>query len=719
MKKYSLVSLVLVFSLTFSTVAQAVFQDLPSAHPNFDAVTYVQSEGIVEGYEDGTFRPDSKINRAEFTKIVMESAYPDSSSGEGCFSDVADEWFAKYVCDAKLKAIINGYPDGTFKPAQNISFVEAAKIIVLAYQVEVTADAELWYRPFVEYMGENKAIPFSIDRLEHELTRGEMAEMIFRLETGVDKLSQTYESLVGVADTPIEPVDEEPLADACINGGTQLDIMEALDGAGAVATLCKNALFTLTAPVKFSDEGQSIVTDGLPKGDERATLRIASGDAATAIDADGYDKVEIKSLIVDGNRADLGTAEGALIEFGDGIAQVVEDLKAFDPRGESILMLAAGADLSCASAQVRNNQFGPGGNYLYGLASGISLACRNSVVENNVITDVTDGGIVIHQAPGSLVRENQIVAETNPLQYGISMTSYAPFDGKFTETVVQGNTVEALGALIKVAVAMGDVNTCFDSENNLSHKFNTGAIVKQNTLKGEMMGYGFVAEGVKDWIAVENIDLSTHVSPSIEAGAGCFGATNPPPVGFIIDADYARGGFQSDFLEEDFGMLLDVWKVDKVVDQACVRDLVGTEVFEAIKSGSRGPVWEALKAATNGPKVASCISVYEPPEIAQQPQNVVLGSTYGVRVNPMTCVDNVLTVRVEPLVYMNLFSKDSFVLMVDDFIVDCAGLPDIIRPQQKLTCTISDFVATGLHHLDWYGVPTVDTDGEDFECTAS
>ncbi|HLG25316.1 MAG TPA: S-layer homology domain-containing protein, partial [Candidatus Gracilibacteria bacterium] len=91
--------------------------------------------------------------------------------------------------------IISGYPDGTFKPAQNINFAEASKIVVNAFGYETVDDA-VWYRPYVEKLAELNAIPESIDGFDHKVTRGEMVEMIYRLrEKLTDKPSQTYAEL--------------------------------------------------------------------------------------------------------------------------------------------------------------------------------------------------------------------------------------------------------------------------------------------------------------------------------------------------------------------------------------------------------------------------------------------------------------------------------------------------------------------------------------------
>ncbi len=172
-------------------LANADFSDVPITHPNSDAILYAQENGIVQGYPDETFKPDKTINRAEFTKIIMETVFPGSSEGENCFPDVRTDWFAKYVCDAVDRVIINGYPDGTFKPGEQINFVEAAKIIVLAFNFEYDTDAEIWFKGYVDILANKNAIPTSINAFDKKITRGEMTEIIYRLKTNRRDLPST------------------------------------------------------------------------------------------------------------------------------------------------------------------------------------------------------------------------------------------------------------------------------------------------------------------------------------------------------------------------------------------------------------------------------------------------------------------------------------------------------------------------------------------------
>lgn len=177
---------------------QKGFPDVGETHANAEAITYLKTEGIVAGFADGTFQPENKISRAAFTKIIIEAQFTaeeiENCTLEEIFSDVpAQEWFARYVCVAKENGIIGGFPDGTFGPEKNIAFPAAAKILVETFGFE-NSENDVWYAPYIEALAERNAIPESIGGVDYQITRGEMAEMIWRLKEEVmDRASKTAE----------------------------------------------------------------------------------------------------------------------------------------------------------------------------------------------------------------------------------------------------------------------------------------------------------------------------------------------------------------------------------------------------------------------------------------------------------------------------------------------------------------------------------------------
>lgn len=200
-KKLFFATLIFAVLFLFSTATQinaetdTVFSDLNSNSPFFDAISYVKSEGIVNGYEDGTYKPDSQINRAEFVKIIIGATFTEDQisacTQTKTFSDVSNtDWFSPYICMAANNGIINGYEDGSFKPSNYINFAEASKIISNAFGYE-TSPKELWYQSFIEKLEELKAIPSTICSTSKNISRGEMAEMMYRLKENIADKSST------------------------------------------------------------------------------------------------------------------------------------------------------------------------------------------------------------------------------------------------------------------------------------------------------------------------------------------------------------------------------------------------------------------------------------------------------------------------------------------------------------------------------------------------
>lgn len=172
-----------------------VFSDITTSYDYYEAVNYLQNEDVVEGYGDGSYKPENTINRAEFAKIaLLASGY--EPEGSNCFPDVTDQWFASYVCKAQDLGLVDGYPGGTFKPERPINFVEAGKIVAngLGLELEENYQKE-WFHLYVKALEDNKAIPPSVETFDHYVDRGEMAEMIWRIQTNQNKSTEGYDGL--------------------------------------------------------------------------------------------------------------------------------------------------------------------------------------------------------------------------------------------------------------------------------------------------------------------------------------------------------------------------------------------------------------------------------------------------------------------------------------------------------------------------------------------
>ena len=104
-------------------------------------ISTMSALSIITGYPDGTFKPNKPITRAEFAAIAAR--FDETQSGKSAtFSDVIGHWAAKEIGIAYYNDWIKGYPDGTFKPDQNITRAEAMTLInrVLERKPESPAD---------------------------------------------------------------------------------------------------------------------------------------------------------------------------------------------------------------------------------------------------------------------------------------------------------------------------------------------------------------------------------------------------------------------------------------------------------------------------------------------------------------------------------------------------------------------------------------------------
>lgn len=107
------------YSSTFNDVAKGCWA------ANY--IGYMQQFGIVTGYEDGSFRPDAPVTRAEFAAIA--SRFEKLTQGSASFTDVPDtHWAVRYINFAATRGWVTGYEDGTFKPEYSITRAEVAAV---------------------------------------------------------------------------------------------------------------------------------------------------------------------------------------------------------------------------------------------------------------------------------------------------------------------------------------------------------------------------------------------------------------------------------------------------------------------------------------------------------------------------------------------------------------------------------------------------------------
>ncbi|QRV72576.1 right-handed beta helix region protein [Ceratobasidium sp. AG-Ba] len=325
-------------------------------------------------------------------------------------------------------------------------------------------------------------------------------------------------------------------------------------GDNYILSLCPNTTYPLTGPLVFTNPGQEISTAGYPIDDSRAILLV---NGSTANDGTGHTiaiqggcpqckDIKMRNFQIDGNRRGAPPISGGgnMEIGGSGGGQLVEFVKSFDPRGWSCLHIAEGV-LDCANATVRYNDIGPCGSDVFGhWSDGISLSCKDSQVYDNWIKDPTDGGIVIFQSPGSLIRNNTIWVENNTCLGGINLVDYDPFAGNYTGTQHQSP--------IRV-----QQRECYYKDGDTS---------RVETL----FGYGIPVSGVKDFTVRDNIMFGNYTFIGAK-GPNCTEKDIvPPAVDFVIDPAAVTTS-----------SILGVWKLHTITALLCLTP----------PRGGTSPVW--------------------------------------------------------------------------------------------------------------------------------
>jgi hypothetical protein len=176
-------------------IKSAMFSDVDSTNEHYQAIRRLKEKGIIQGYPDGSFRPDNVVSRVEALKFIFEGIEEENlEDGDLTFSDTENgQWYGKYLNTAYNLGIVEGYPDGSFRPTNTVNRVEFLKMLLEAMDEDLQdgiledvyedVPANEWFAPYVLFAKENELIDVTDNqfRPSEGMTRGEVAELIYRL----------------------------------------------------------------------------------------------------------------------------------------------------------------------------------------------------------------------------------------------------------------------------------------------------------------------------------------------------------------------------------------------------------------------------------------------------------------------------------------------------------------------------------------------------------
>ncbi len=177
-----------------------VFTDITPGNDHYVAIQYLKENGLIQGYDDGSFKPLKEINRAEALKIITgaltKEKEPLRDIADFEFEDIdAESWYYTYVAEAWSNGIVDGYPDGKFHPENTINRAESLKMALIQDKADLPdqvtekpytdVPVDAWFAPYAQVSKERSLILRS--RTDggmypgQNMNRGEFAELIYRV----------------------------------------------------------------------------------------------------------------------------------------------------------------------------------------------------------------------------------------------------------------------------------------------------------------------------------------------------------------------------------------------------------------------------------------------------------------------------------------------------------------------------------------------------------
>lgn len=297
-------ALMIVSMIPFTAFAadETTASDL-SGHWAENVITEWMDYGIINGYEDGTIRPNNKITRAEMT-AMLDRVMDYQTKANNTFSDLSDSWYTDVILKANAAGVISGYPDGTVKPDATITRQEAVAMFSRVLSLDTknapeatftdNADVADWAKDAVNAMAAADYIHGSDGQFRPNdgITR---AEVVTILNNIFDKLYQKAGEYTGDVDgSAVINTDQVTLKDMTISG----DLIIA-EGVGDGHVVLDNVTVDGKLIVRGGGENSVII-----KGDSKINnISVERIDGAVRVAVE--DNASVNAVLIDNGGQDV------------------------------------------------------------------------------------------------------------------------------------------------------------------------------------------------------------------------------------------------------------------------------------------------------------------------------------------------------------------------------------------------------------------------------
>lgn len=339
-KRLAVIMLVVAMILSTAGIASAALSDVAGTRYE-ESVEYLRNLKVVAGYPDGTFKPEATITRAEAAKIIIVMKYgsttlADLLKGAVTFSDVPGaHWASGFIALAKNAGIVNGYPDGTFKPEGLVTYAEFAKMLVeaagltplaglawpanyvgAAQAAGMLADVPLFAANSPATRGDCAIMAaYTVQEVENPTTGKTLAQSVFGhsavASVTLTPATQTVGVGTGVQFVAIaKDADGAPIADAAVTYTTS-DATNSAVNQNGLFVAAKAGVYTVTAKADDKTATATVAVYG-------AASALKATASMTSVAANGTTKISITVAVIDANGTTVANDKTTSVAMGYG-----------------------------------------------------------------------------------------------------------------------------------------------------------------------------------------------------------------------------------------------------------------------------------------------------------------------------------------------------------------------------------------------------------------